>query len=124
MTISHTAPPLEDNRVAAARQALAELPPAEDNERPRFWVGRLKYHVEALVTGWPSGVPGGLDSGQREVLAAALADAIAFRSQHTDGPCADCDADPSLLCSEGAADMDLVDAYQALAAELGLEVDR
>ncbi len=121
---TRTAPPLEDYRVTVARQALAELPPAEDNERPYFWLGRLKTALQLLVDGWPSGVPGGLDGGQREVLASALADALAYRSQHADGPCSDCDADPSLLCCEGAADLDLADAYEALAGELGIEPER
>jgi hypothetical protein len=65
-----------------------------------------------------------LDQGQREVLAAALPDAIAHRREHADGECAGCDADPSLLCDEGAADLDLADAYLALARELGIEVDQ
>jgi hypothetical protein len=76
MTISHTAPPLDDARIVVARRALAELPEPGDNERPYYWVGRLRVLVAALVTAWPSGVPGGLDNGQREVLAFALADAI------------------------------------------------
>jgi hypothetical protein len=65
-----------------------------------------------------------LDEGQREVLAAALSDAIAHRGEHADGYCADCEAHPAGLCDEGAADLDLCDAYTALGRELGLEVDR
>src|SRR5260370_573699 len=147
-TIPHTAPPLDDCRVVTARQVLAELPEADGNEQPYFWIGRLKTCLRALADGWPSGVPGGLDSGQRQlsaamegsqaeeqepdvpgltrgggarippagvpVLAGALADAIARRSEHTDAACADCDADPSGLCGAGAEDADLADAYEDL----------
>jgi hypothetical protein len=67
---------------------------------------------------------GPLTGEQREVLALALADAIAHRCEHTDGECADCDTSPSLLCGEGAAELDRADDYRRLAAELGIEVDR
>jgi hypothetical protein len=80
MTISHPAPPLEDVRVVAARKALAELPAAEDNECPCFWVGRLKASLTALLAAWPPGARGGMDNGQREVLGQALADAIEHRT--------------------------------------------
>ena len=123
MTIPHTAPPLDDYRVTAARRALAELPEADDNERPYFWIGRLKTSLLALADGWPSGVPGGPDSGQREVLGQALADALDHRTPS--GDCADCDVRPEGgLCNDHAADLDLTDAYIALARELGIEVDR
>ena len=58
------------------------------------------------------------------MLAAALGDAIAHRSEHADGYCAACEAHPAAICDEGAADLDLVGAYLALAAELGIEVPR
>jgi hypothetical protein len=60
--------------------------------------------------------------GQAEVLASALADAIAYRTP--EGFCRDCEDSPSALCGEHAADLDLTDAYLALARELNLEVDR
>jgi hypothetical protein len=63
-----------------------------------------------------------LDAGQREVLAAALSDAIAHRGEHTDGSCADCEAHPAGLCDEGAADLDLAGAYRALGRELAIGV--
>ena len=56
------------------------------------------------------------------MLASALADAIAHRSEHADGFCAACEAHPAAICDEGAADLDLTDAYIALATELGIEV--
>jgi hypothetical protein len=88
MTISQPAPPLEDVRVVAARKALAELPGAEGNERPYFWVGRLKTSLMALLAAWPPGARGGLDNGQREVLGQALADALEHRTP--EGFCAEC----------------------------------
>jgi hypothetical protein len=120
MTISHPAPPLEDVRVVAARKALAELPDAEDNERPYFWVGRMKKSLTALLAAWPPGARGGLDNGQREVLGQALADAIERRTP--EGFCAKCEARPEGLCNDCSADLDLTDAYLALGRELGIEV--
>ena len=124
MTISHTAPPLGETRVQAARQALAELPPADDIERPHFWIGRLRTVMQQLLD-VAAPAPGGLDADQREVVVAALSDAIDYRDLRVNsGQCADCDADPSGLCSDHAADCDLADAYPHLADELGLELDR
>jgi hypothetical protein len=63
-----------------------------------------------------------LDDGQREVLAGALADAIEYRTP--EGFCAECETRPEGLCNDHAADLDLTDAYLALARELRLELDR
>ena len=64
-----------------------------------------------------------LDDGQREVLAAALSDAIEYREARGSGDyCATCEASPSGLCDDHAADVDLFISYQQLAAELGIEV--
>ena len=62
-----------------------------------------------------------LDGGQREVLGQALADALEYR---TFGSCKDCDVRPEGLCNDHAADLDLTDAYIALASYLGIEVPR
>jgi hypothetical protein len=58
---------------------------------------------------------------QAETLGQALADAIEHRTP--DGWCADCETRPEGLCDDHAADLDLTDAYLALARELGLEID-
>lgn len=63
----------------------------------------------------------GPDDGQREVLGQALADALSYRSP--DGFCADCEVHPAGLCNDHAADLDLTDAYIALARELGIEIE-
>ena len=63
-----------------------------------------------------------LTAGQLEVLARALADAIAWRVP--DPFCMDCAADADGQCSDHLADETLACAYQALATELGIEVDR
>ena len=120
MTISHPVPPPEDVRLVAARKTLAELPDAEDIDRPWFWIGRLRVHLETLTAAWPAGVPGGLDHGQREVLGQALADALEHRTP--EGFCAECEVRPEGLCNDCAADLDLTDAYLALGRELGIEV--
>ena len=121
-TVPQSAAPLEDIRITTARRALAELPAAEDNERPYFWVGRLQSSLAALLTAWPTGARGGLDNGQREILGQALADAISYRTP--EGFCADCEAHPAALCGDHAADLDLTDAYLTLARELSIEVER
>jgi hypothetical protein len=54
------------------------------------------------------------------VVASALADAIAYRTP--EGFCRDCEDSPSALCDGHGADLDLTDAYLALARELGLEI--
>jgi hypothetical protein len=63
-----------------------------------------------------------LDDGQREVLAQALADAIAYR--HPSGFCPGCEVHPAGLCDDHAAHLDLADAYLALGREFGIEADR
>ena len=123
-TIPHPAPPLDDIRVVAARQALAELPDASDNEEPYFWIGRLKTAMQQLLE-VAAPAPAGLSREQREVLAAGLADAADFREgRASDSSCADCEAHPAGLCDDHSADLDLHDAYVQLAAELGLEPER
>jgi hypothetical protein len=44
-TIPHPAPLLGDIGVQAARQALADLPEASENEEPYYWIGRLVFTV-------------------------------------------------------------------------------
>jgi hypothetical protein len=66
-----------------------------------------------------------LDEGQREVLSAALSDAIRHReARGSTGYCSDCEADPSALCPDHSADEQLADSYLQLAAELGIGVSR
>jgi hypothetical protein len=48
----------EDIRVTGARAALVECPPVGEMDSPFFWVGRLKYTVEALLSAWPPASPG------------------------------------------------------------------
>jgi len=65
-----------------------------------------------------------LAEGQREVLAQALADAITYREPGSPSDCAGCENYPdAALCDDHAADLDLIDAYLALARELGIEVE-
>ena len=70
-------PPLEDIHLTAARKVLAELPAADDTDTPWYWIGRLRVALQSLAD---VAAPGGMDTGQREVLAQALADAIAYRT--------------------------------------------
>ena len=118
-TIPHPTPPIEDVHIAGARKALAEMPVIADIERPYFWLGRLATVLQSLVD---VAKPGGMDSGQREVLGAALADAIAHRTPES--YCEECEVRPEGLCNDHAADLDLTDAYIELGRELGIEVDQ
>jgi hypothetical protein len=61
-----------------------------------------------------------LSAEHRETLGQALADALSWRTPPAD--CDGCEASPSALCTECAADLDLTDAYIALANELGIEI--
>jgi len=117
MTIPHPSPPIENVYLTTARSLLAELPEAGVTERPHFWIGRLRVALQALAD---VASPGGMDTGQREVLGQALADAIKYR---TPGICEECDVRPEGLCDDHAADLDLTDAYLALGRELGIEVE-
>jgi hypothetical protein len=56
------------------------------------------------------------------VLGQALADAVTYRDPA--GFCQDCEDSPAALCQDHADDLDKTDAYLALAAGLGLEIDR
>ena len=48
----------EDFRVAGARAALAECPPAAEMDSPVLWAERLRDAVEALLSAWPPASPG------------------------------------------------------------------
>lgn len=61
-------------------------------------------------------------AAQLVTLGQVLADAVARREPS--GFCTDCEVHPASLCEPHAADLDRCDAYLALAAELGIEVDR
>ena len=54
------------------------------------------------------------------LIAQVFADAIEYR--RPEGGCHDCLTDPDGLCDDHAADLNLTDAYIALAGELGVEV--
>ena len=103
-----------DQRVTAAREFLegarkrkvAELPPSvlmrEDAELRRQLGQVLNVIAEAAG-----------------VLSQVFADAIEYRMP---GSCEECDVRPEGLCNDHAADLDLTDAYIALARELGIEI--
>jgi hypothetical protein len=81
VTADQTTRPAESVQLTVARETLAELPAADDNDRPYYWIGRLRTALAELVA-----VAGGMGSGQREILGQALADAIGYRTP--DGCCA------------------------------------
>jgi hypothetical protein len=112
-----------DLRVAAAREFLRHVRtgpkpaalPRQALDRETAELCKLLGQVLDYVDSHPAA-----DEGQREVLARALADAVAYRDP--DGHCLDCAGHPAGLCDEHAADLDLTDAYLALGKELGIEV--
>ena len=118
MTIPQPSPPLEEIHLTAARKVLAELPAADDTDTPWYWIGRLRVALQSLAD---VAAPGGMDTGQREVLAATIVDAVRYRTP--EALCEDCETRPEGLCDECAADLDLTDAYLALGRELGIQVD-
>jgi hypothetical protein len=61
-----------------------------------------------------------LSAEHRETLGQALADAIEHRTP--EASCIGCDDHPASLCDDHAADLDLTDAYLALARELGVKI--
>lgn len=82
------------------------------------WAVRLALVLANIIDALDEASQHALDEGQREVLAQALTDAIAFRDPV--GGCDECERRASGLCDDHAADLDLTDAYLALAQELGL----
>ncbi len=71
-----------------------------------------------------AGAPGAGGTSGSQVLAQALADAIAYREPGSPSDCTGCENCPdAALCDDHAADLDLIDAYLALARELGIEVE-
>lgn len=58
-----------------------------------------------------------LDSGQLDLLLAALDDAAAWRGHRATSACQDCADSPAELCEEHAADLDRIDQYGALFRE-------
>jgi hypothetical protein len=125
---------LAARRIAAAAllaDYMAEAASATLRHPPvREWMLRLATELGGLldalgehdlaVSAQIAGVV--ITSEQLEVLTSALADAIAHR--YPGQACADCETSPSELCEDCAADLDLAEAYRALARELGIEVDR
>ena len=90
-----------------------------------MWGARLADALEGLLAVLDCRPVTGLGEEQREVLAAALADASGYREgRASDSYCADCDAALAGICDDHAADLDLHDAYVQLAAELGIELDQ
>lgn len=94
-------------------------------------LGAYDRRIVAWLAGWEPATcavfadlvtRAGLTAGQRELLAAVLADAIDRREPS--GSCADCEEHPSGLCWDHAADLDRCDAYLGLARQLGIGVDR
>jgi hypothetical protein len=61
-----------------------------------------------------------LSDTQREILARALSDAIAYREEPPD--CADCDK-AGKPCDDHAAELEQGRAYRALGRELAIRVD-
>jgi len=63
-----------------------------------------------------------LTASQSAAFRDMYTDARAYRSEGVSGPCTDCDVSPAGLCDDHAADLSLIEAYRALARDLGIEV--
>jgi hypothetical protein len=109
-----------------ARVSLAE-PTSHENRPERL--GSLQYFTEALADElertlereqeWIRAA-GQLTGAQREVLAHALGDAIAWSTN--EDFCGGCEQSPTGVCPDHQAELDQRDSYIKLARELGLEV--
>jgi hypothetical protein len=66
--------------------------------------------------------PAPLSASQLDVLALALDDATLHRAIAFSSRCARCDRSAAGLCSERAADLDRLDDYLDLAAQLGIAI--
>ena len=62
--------------------------------------------------------------GWRGILRDALTDAISYRESQLDNRCDGCEIHPAGLCEVHSAHLDQADAYQNVAAILGLDVTR
>jgi hypothetical protein len=111
---------LGDFRAACASAPVTSPPPMGS------WALRLASSLGDLLAGLSrSALPApALTAEQLGVLRQALADAAGWRRLRADARCEDCMAHPAGLCFDHAADLDKADAYLALAAALGIEVER
>jgi hypothetical protein len=76
------------------------------------------YQAMAIVVADPQRpIAAVLDSGQLDLLLAALDDAAAWRGHRATSACQDCADSPAELCEEHGADLDRIDQYLALFRE-------
>ena len=115
-----------DKRVIHAREFLDAIRPYKVADRPISVLQREDAELRRMLAGVLAVIDehqaAALTPRQREVLAAALADAVTYRDPS--GDCTGCEAHPAGLCDDHAADLDKTDAYLELAGQLGIEVDR
>jgi len=108
-----------DQRLTAAREYLGYARQVKVADLPELALQRMAAELRRQL-----GQVLALLGEASEVLASALADAADYREQRATKPCATCEATASDICPDHEADFDLSDSYLALAAELGIEVQR
>jgi hypothetical protein len=85
----------------------------------------MSHQLPAPPTGPdPAGLPHVLVLTQVQVEQLAMVLDLALDSLLFYGDCAACDASPTELCADHAADLDRRDDFRALALDLGIEVAR
>jgi hypothetical protein len=110
-------------RLAGIRAVLDEVLHDElaDREHALEQIELIAGDSGLPVTAGEGSAPG---DSRRALLAAALADAIAFREARAAMACDDCEASESGACSRHLDEIDQADRYRIVGRELGIGVDR
>jgi hypothetical protein len=108
------------SRLAGIRAVLAEVLHDEHADRQYALeeIGRIAGGSGLRVTADGDSAPG---AARRAILAAAMADAIAFREARAAVACGDCDASESGACTAHLDEIDQADRYRIVGRELGVD---
>jgi hypothetical protein len=91
------------------------------------WVAGFEAETSAVIAGLIERAAAAphtvvLAAGQPDCFADMLADAVSYRELASQ--CGDCAVNPAGICWDCACDLDRIEAYRALARDLGIEAPR